>query len=82
MVTYKKGKMEKTFDSEASINIFTGASAIYNGDFEYRSVTPDIFFEMIMKYPNVRSMFNWDDGTPMNHQDWIDCVNFLMTNFT
>ena len=33
MIQYKKGNKTKTFDSAASANMFTGLSAIYNGDF-------------------------------------------------
>ena len=82
MIQYNKGNKTKTFDSEASVNIFTGASSIYNGDFEYRPVSAEVFYEMTLKYPGVKSFFNWDDGTQMDYYDWIECVKFLMNNFS
>lgn len=45
MIQYNKGNKTKTFDSEASVNIFTGASAIYNGDFEYRTASEEVFMK-------------------------------------
>ena len=82
MIQYNKGNKTKTFDSEVSVNIFTGAGAIYNGDFEYRAVSAEVFYEMTLKYPGVKSFFNWDDGTQMDYYDWIGCVKFLMNNFS
>lgn len=82
MIKYNKGNKTKTFDSEASVNIFTGASAIYNGDFEYRPASEEIFYVMILKYPGVKSFLNWDDGTEMDYYDWIGCVKYLMNNFS
>ena len=82
MIQYNKGNKTKTFDSEASVNIFTGASAIYNGDFEYRPASAEVFYEMTLKYPGVKSFFNWDDGTQMDYYDWIECVKYLMNNFS
>jgi len=82
MIKYNKGNKTKTFDSEASVNIFTGASAIYNGDFEYRPASEEIFYVMTLKYPGVKSFLNWDDGTQMDYYDWIGCVKYLMNNFS
>lgn len=79
-IQYNKGNKTKTFYSEASVNIFTGASAIYNGDFEYRPASA-VFYEMTLKYPGVKSFFNWDDGTQMDYYDWIGCVKYLMDNY-
>ena len=53
-----------------------------NGDFEYRPVSAEVFYEMTLKYPGVKSFFNWDDGTQMDYYDWIECVKFLMNNFS
>ena len=82
MIQYNKGNKTKTFDSETSVNIFTGASVIYNGDFEYRAVSEKVFHEIIFKYPRVKSFFNWDDGTKMDCYDWIGCVKYLIDNFS
>lgn len=83
MIQYNKGNKTKTFDSEVSVNIFTGAGVIYNGDFEYRAVSAEVFYEMTLKYPGVvKFYFNWDDGTPMDCYDWIGCVKYLMNNFS
>jgi len=81
-IKYNKGNKTKTFDSDASINIFTGASAIYNGDFEYRPASEKVFYEMTLKYPCVKYFFIWDDGTQMDYYDWIGCVKYLITNFS
>lgn len=82
MIQYRKDNKTKTFDSETSVNIFTGASAIYNGDFEYRPASVELFYEMTVKYPGVKSFLNWDDGTQMNYHDWIKCVKYLIYNFS
>lgn len=82
MIQYSKGNKTKTFDSDATVNIFTGASAIYNGDFEYRPASPEVFYEMTLKYPGVKSFFKWDDGTQMDYYDWVGCVKFLMNDFS
>lgn len=82
MIQYNKGNKTKTFYSEASVNIFTGASAIYNGDFEYRSVSAEVFYEMTLKYHGVKPFFNWDNVTQMDYYDWIGCVKYLMNTFS
>lgn len=82
LIQYNKGNKTKTFDSEASVNIFTGASAIYNGDFEYRTASEEVFYEMTLKYPGVKSFFKWDDGEQMEYYDWVECVKYLMRNFS
>ena len=81
MIQYKKGNKTKTFDSAASANMFTGSSAIYNGDFEYRVPSIDVFHEMIIKYPGSKLYLKWDDGTEMKYNDWLCCVKYLMSNF-
>jgi hypothetical protein len=58
----------------------TGVTLNDRKDFEYRPAS-EVFYEMTLKYPGVKSFFNWDDGTQMDYYDWIGCVKYLMDNY-
>ncbi len=79
---YEHEGKTKTFENESQINLFTGASALYQGEFEYQAISVSLFYKIKAKYllyPHKRQHFTYDDGSEMNAGEWVDCVTQLMT---
>lgn len=78
---YEHEGKTKTFENESQINLFTGASVLYQGEFEHQAVSVSLFYKIKAKYPNMSHHFTYDDGSEMNASEWVECVTELMMNF-
>lgn len=76
---YEHEGKTKTFENESQINLFTDASVLYQGEFEYQAVSVSLFYKIKAKYPNRSHHFTYDDGSEMNASEWVECVTQLIT---
>lgn len=71
----------KTFGNIESINLFTGASSVYQGKFEYEPISVFLFYKIKTLYPDMNWVFTYDDNTEIEASEWVECVNELMRRF-
>ena len=71
----------KSFENEIAINLFTGASGSYGGQFEYLPVDTNLFELIKIKYPEKAFLFKWDNGVDMTAEEWVWCVKEIMSMF-
>lgn len=76
---YKHDGKVKTFDNESSVNLFTGASILYHGEFEHSPVSVMTFYKMKMRR-DMSHIFRYDDWTPMTAEEWVDCATQLLSS--
>ena len=77
---YKHDGKVRTFENESDVNLFTGASILYNREFEYMSVSISTFRNMKFGRPDMSHIFCYDDGTKMRAEEWVDCATQLLTS--
>lgn len=76
---YKHDGKVRTFEDETDVNLFTGVSIIYNGEFEHSPVSVMTFYKMKMRR-DMSHLFRYDDWTPMTAEEWVDCATKLLSS--
>ena len=77
---YKHDGKVRTFENESDVNLFTGASILYHGEFEHSAVTVMTFYNMKFGRPDMSHIFRYDDWTPMTAEEWVDCATKLLSS--
>ena len=71
----------KTFESVEMINLFIGASSVYQQKFEHEPISISLFYKIKALYPNMGWIFTYDDNTEIEASEWVECVTELMRRF-
>lgn len=76
---YKHDGKVKTFEDETDVNLFTGASILYHGEFEHSPVSVMTFYKMKMRR-DMSHIFRYDDWTLMTAEKFVDCATQLLSS--